>query len=346
MRIKHENIRASISIVITVYNIRYELLSKCVNNVLRQTYDNYEIIIIDDGSNEEYANIVDEICRYNGRIKVLHTKNNGSSAARNIGTKLATGEYITYVDGDDIVETSMLEQASYVARETNADFIIGYSTTVKQDLGKSWGHREYDVLSNDEIELLRGHILDMNNKRFKKSKNTLITPGPIARFLKTSIAKNIIFDETIVLGEDTLWNEHVIDNADSIAVANKCWYYYYNNPQSKTHKFDSDGMIRRGECLARINDIVIKNHPELVYHFDNKVCMFFCMETTRYLLHEKNMMSYIEKRNYIKKQLIQYPYNRLLTCKIKPTRFGLRELIIRMNLFLEVRTLKKWILKR
>lgn len=92
-----------ISIIIPIYNVE-EYLERCIDSVVNQTYKNLEIILVDDGSPDRCGDICDTWALRDTRIKVIHKKNGGLSDARNAGMSLATGEFIAFVDSDDVVE--------------------------------------------------------------------------------------------------------------------------------------------------------------------------------------------------------------------------------------------------
>ena len=102
---------AEISIVIPCYNVRKEYFRNCIESIRKQTFSDFEVIIIDDGSTQECAEFIDEICSTDSRLKAYHQKNQGVSVARNNGVLYSTGRYITFVDADDIVMPCFLEQA-------------------------------------------------------------------------------------------------------------------------------------------------------------------------------------------------------------------------------------------
>ena len=97
-----------ISIIIPAYNIE-DYIGTCLDSLLKQTYKNLEIIVVDDGSSDNTGKIVDEYTIKYKNIKVIHKKNAGVSAARNSGLDLASGDYIGFVDGDDTVDEEMFE---------------------------------------------------------------------------------------------------------------------------------------------------------------------------------------------------------------------------------------------
>ena len=112
-----------ISIIVAVYNIE-KYLPKCLDSILAQTYQNLQIILVDDGSSDSSACICDEYAEKDHRIEVIHKKNGGLSDARNAGLECATGEYIGYVDGDDWIEPEMYATMIHTAKERQVDVVI------------------------------------------------------------------------------------------------------------------------------------------------------------------------------------------------------------------------------
>ena len=97
-----------ISIIIPVYNVE-KYLERCVKSVINQTYKNLEIILVDDGAKDNSGKMCDELSKLDSRIKVIHKENGGLSDARNFGLKIATGDYIGFVDSDDYIADDMYE---------------------------------------------------------------------------------------------------------------------------------------------------------------------------------------------------------------------------------------------
>ncbi len=112
-----------VTVVVPVYNMK-ELLPKCLSALLNQSYDNYEILIIDDGSTDGSSVICDEYAQKEGKVKVIHKENGGLSSARNCGIENATGDFIIFPDPDDWVEKNYLEQLVKLANEYHTDLEI------------------------------------------------------------------------------------------------------------------------------------------------------------------------------------------------------------------------------
>lgn len=94
-----------ITVIVPVYNTK--ILTRCVNSILKQSYENLEVIIIDDGSTDGSAQVCDELSKSDKRVRVIHQKNKGIATTRNIGIENATGYYISFVDSDDYLEKDL-----------------------------------------------------------------------------------------------------------------------------------------------------------------------------------------------------------------------------------------------
>ena len=112
-----------ISAIVPAYNVE-KYLERCVNSILIQTYENFEIILVDDGSKDQSVEICDKFAQEDNRIKVIHKENGGLSSARNAGMKIAEGKYIVFIDSDDDIEPNMFELMLQAAEENKADFVM------------------------------------------------------------------------------------------------------------------------------------------------------------------------------------------------------------------------------
>lgn len=111
-----------ISVIVPVYNVE-KYLNRCVDSILAQTFTDFELILVDDGSPDRCGKICDEYAAKDGRIKVVHQKNAGVSAARNAGLQIAKGDYVTFVDSDDYCGKDFLQELVDVSKSTGADWV-------------------------------------------------------------------------------------------------------------------------------------------------------------------------------------------------------------------------------
>ena len=109
-----------VSVIIPAYNIE-DYIGRCLDSIISQTYKNLEIIVVDDGSRDYTGEILDNYAKKDRRIKVIHKENGGVSSARNKGIEAAEGDYIGFIDGDDLIEPGMYKTLVDLLEEENAD---------------------------------------------------------------------------------------------------------------------------------------------------------------------------------------------------------------------------------
>ena len=140
-----------ISVIVPVYKVE-EYLDECIESIVNQTYQDLEIILVDDGSPDNCTQMCDAWEKKDKRIKVIHQKNGGVSAARNAALDIACGEYIYFVDSDDFIETTALEYLHKLIIEYNVPMVIGGYRRVSEN-----GEYDREVLADDDIEV---NVLD------------------------------------------------------------------------------------------------------------------------------------------------------------------------------------------
>ena len=113
-----------LSIIVPIYKVPYNYLEKCIESIINQTYENLEIILIDDGSPDDCGLICDKYQKQDLRINVIHKQNGGLSQARNTGVINATGDYLMFVDGDDWLEADCCETVVNKILEKECDFLL------------------------------------------------------------------------------------------------------------------------------------------------------------------------------------------------------------------------------
>jgi len=121
-----------ISIIVPVYNVE-KYIRKCIDSILKQTFTDYELILVNDGSPDNCGSICDDYAKRDSRIKVIHKKNNGLSSARNAGIDIAKGKYIAFVDSDDFIDKRMYESLYTLAELHSSDVVICDVLEVDED---------------------------------------------------------------------------------------------------------------------------------------------------------------------------------------------------------------------
>lgn len=257
--------KAKVSIIIPAYNIR-DYIEKCLNSVISQDYDKelIEIIIVDDGSTDGTAEILDEYAKANSYIKVIHKQNGGVSAARNDGIKKATGDYIFFFDGDDFQEKYTCSELVGIIQKEACDAVIyGYH---RFEDGKVYETNlprfTKDIYVDEEVinEVMPAFIgLSYNdvNNWIAGEKDSLYVENPaLWRILcKRSIIidNNLKFDETLKVGEDTCFISEYLSCCKKVYVQQKCYYYLVTRPTSAIYRYEREPFSKL-EGKKKLND--------------------------------------------------------------------------------------------
>lgn len=219
---------SKISVIVPVYKCE-RFIVDCVDCISNQTYTDLEIILVDDGSTDNSGKICDELASKDSRIKVVHKENGGVSSARNAGLDTATGDYVMFVDSDDLIHYDMCQYLLSLMNE-ECDFVVsGFyrSDTFSLDESKL-REATCDFTSYSEIAPA---FLDMFNRR--------ILNCPYAKLFRKDIIGTQRFDTSITLGEDLLFNlEYLKKVSKGITVSTFCGYMYFvANANSITNNF-------------------------------------------------------------------------------------------------------------
>ena len=216
-----------ISIIIPAYNIEL-YIEKTVDSVLAQTYADFEIIIVNDGSTDNTAAVIDELAKKDSRIKVIHKENGGVTSARLVGVKAAKGEYIGFVDGDDTIEPDMYELLLNNALKYNADVShCGYQMVFPSRVDKYYGTGEIIEQDNKKgvLDLIAGDKVEPGlwTKLYRKE-------------LLDTLVKDGLMDISIKNNEDILMNYYLFKNSDKSVFEDVCKYNYIVRAGSATNK--------------------------------------------------------------------------------------------------------------
>lgn len=149
-----------ISIIIPVYNVQ-NYLSQCIDSVVNQTYSNLQIILVDDGSTDSSGTICDEWEKKDSRIRVIHKENGGLSDARNIGMNIATGDYIAFVDSDDVIHPRMYEFLLAALMQTEADVAICHEEVFYEDSYQVTSYSNYTIEGIETLQELKKHFMEV-----------------------------------------------------------------------------------------------------------------------------------------------------------------------------------------
>lgn len=219
-----------VSVIVPVYNVE-QFLSRCVDSIVRQTYTNIEIILVDDGSPDASPSLCDEYAKRYSNVRVIHKANGGLSSARLAGFNVAVGTYILFVDSDDYIELTMVEELVGSIKNYNADIAIcSYNTIHGDKLTPAYlPYAAKNIAGNKAI--IEQYILPLLGPG---NKGEINIPGfTCIRLYKHELLKDDFFQsEREYFLEDHILNLLYADNVRSIAIVNKPLYNYCFNSES------------------------------------------------------------------------------------------------------------------
>lgn len=228
-----------ISVIVPIYNVE-TYLPFCINSILASTYTNIEVILVNDGSTDSSKEICDEYKAKDPRCKVIHQSNSGLSAARNAGLKTATGEYISFIDGDDFISPIMYETLYQAIKESDYTFSMIWGKQV-------YNHKTYqkDTIcienTNNKSQIINQYQLFQN--LYGKEKNELQYQVVWNKLYKADIIQDLFFEKTGT--EDTEYNNRVYLRSQKAILVEKELYFWVQRPTSITHQPINDNYIDR-----------------------------------------------------------------------------------------------------
>ena len=236
-----------ISVIVPVYNAE-NYLAACLDSILSQTYQNFEVILINDGSKDSSGRICDEYAKIDARIRVVHQENHGVSHARNVGLSMICGDLVSFIDSDDTLEPDMYALLARLLQEHGADIShCGYKRFDKQgQLVREVNGTHRIIIQNGEeaiVCMLRGECFSnaLWNKLFRKQ-----------------IVRDLRFQENLKNNEDVLFNVHAFSRARTTVFQDEGKYHYYDRPTStcnnlKTRKQNQDAIVASEQMLPLVS---------------------------------------------------------------------------------------------
>lgn len=340
-----------ISIIIPVYNTRITDLQEAINSIEKQTYTNFEVLLVDDGSNNDCAQFLDIICEKDDRIHCIHRKNHGVSASRNFGTANAQGDYIVYMDADDMLTPWCLEEGINIIEKTHSDIVIGriVNTNRREDYVKlKRGESSFRIVKDSkEREELIVNLFTKQQPSWliagSVSNTILNCEGCWAHIIRKQVAIENMFREDLKIGEDTVWGLQLLKNVDySVCVTDSLWYMYIQNPYSVMNQYKENIE----EMLTQpVNSILaIENtFSDVEYNaFVGWVITKLKQIIYRAYLHDKCQLTWRDKKCGIKNCTNSLPWKKIINSKrTVNTRNKIVLVLHKYNLMIDIFAIKK-----
>lgn len=260
-----------VSVVIPIYNVE-KYLERCINSVVNQTYENIEIILVDDGSPDNCPAICDDWAKKDNRIKVIHKPNAGLGMARNTGIDNATGEYIFFFDSDDYVDETIVEKCVKSACETKSEIVIYGRKELLED-GSVIEKKINSDKSFYDAELIKKKLLPA---MFTYDMGFGISAWGKMFSLETIKRNNLKFkSEREIISEDAYFSLEIFSCVSGVSIINEGLYYYYKRENSLSRSFKADRQEKNNifleKSLAYIKESglpdSVEKHLTARYHF-------------------------------------------------------------------------------
>lgn len=239
-----------ISVIVPVYKVE-KYLAKCIDSILNQIYSNFELVLVDDGSPDNCGLICDKYAETDMRIRVIHKPNGGLSDARNVGVSFATGDYITFIDSDDYIDSYFLKNFADILQNEDADLIItGVVNFYENDISiDSQISNEYEVLTHEQTyeKMLLQDGMDVN---------------ATAKLYRKSIFDNIKYPVG-ELYEDIKVIYDVVESVDTIIFSKYRGYFYLQRTDSIMYSNMSSKKLILLDTVKRLKSLIQENYPNI-----------------------------------------------------------------------------------
>ena len=293
------------SVILPCYNVE-KYLNECVESILKQSYKDYEIILVDDGAKDSTPKICDDYAQNYPFVKVVHQPNAGLSAARNTGTKYAEGEYIVYVDSDDFFNGENVLQKIAERTSGNPD-VIAYKFIEYNEFNGSYS----DCSFNFDIKSKNGSLAEKYLELIDKD---AYYNSAWSKAIKRSILidNNIEFERGL-LGEDNEWYYHVVMAANTLELIDEPLYVYRRRPGSITTTTKRKNLTDMLHILEKwtsiLNDHVGDERADVVLgslakQFCSAVILYAGLQDVEDLYPELKKYSYLLKYSSNKRVVI------------------------------------------
>ena len=242
-----------VTVIVPVYNSE-KYLAQCIDSILLQTFSDFQLILVNDGSNDSSGDICDEFAKKDERILVIHKKNGGQNSAIRAGFKKAEGEYIFFVDSDDWVEPNAISVLYEAIKNNSADLSAANAfRNSKTELPFKLHHCEEGIYDREKIEKrVYPNLLCRINQNFVS-----VLPSRCGKLFRKNLISKIIeyCDEDIRIGEDKLLTYPYIMICNKIVFLNEQINHYRENQASISYTYDKNRMEEQKKLISILTQI-------------------------------------------------------------------------------------------
>jgi glycosyltransferase involved in cell wall biosynthesis len=318
-----------VSIIIPVYNAE-KYIKATVNSVLNQTYLEFELILVNDGSTDSSTEICENFTKKDNRVRNFHIKNNGPGNARNYGISVANGEYIQFIDSDDIIEADMVRQLVEKITIEKADAVI-------------CGVKKISANSNETIYSLpsRASVGKEINKDFVKLLKQGLAFAPWNKLYKKAIIKenDIKFNTELLNGEDALFNIEYFSYCNKVFIYENPLYMYFHRTGSLTNRLYKDKektqlliYNKLTEFLGDVSDTNVHREVNSYYLMEFSYVIYqnsiIIKNFLDFLKKIKETRKFINSPEFMAVKQNSYPYSLIQSVVLSLSQFKCEPLLI------------------
>lgn len=235
---------AEISIVISVYNVKSEYFRQCMQSVLAQSFEDYEVIIVDDGSTNGVEKLCDRYADGDRRVQVIHQENRGVSEARNIGTERAAGKWIIYLDPDDWWENHTLGRLIRTLKERDPDVLVfSYYDNYEEDgtqYARSCWRTPHPLYTEADKKLMRNMqvgLMDESRRKLTGYFGSACMQISRLEFIRKNQLK---FQSDLRKSEDMIYDLQLLEKVEKLGILDMAFYHYRHHPASACNRYTPD----------------------------------------------------------------------------------------------------------
>ncbi len=287
------------SVIVPVYNVE-KYLDECVMSILNQSFSDFELILVDDGSKDSSGKICDDYAEKDARVKVIHKENGGQSTARNKGVDVACGEYAIFLDSDDFIDDKDFFKDLYEKAKDKADVVIFryfkyYEDGSKNDCNVSLA----DINYSDKAELFTELV---------KRDAFFCSCWSKCTSLKLLKENKIVFDENLRC-EDMDWYYSVVSVAEKYEVIDKPYINYRQRENSVTSSFNPKSIYDYIITIDKWYNILKEEKDEaLRYALLSSLAKLYCNLLISYARNKEHLKD-AKKKIFAFRELLSYPMN-------------------------------------
>ena len=303
-----------VSVIVPVYRVEREYLEQCVSSIMKQSMNEWELLLVDDGAPAEIRKLLEEQSRMDNRIRVLHQENRGAAAARNYGLSESSGKYVLFVDSDDYIAEDTLKCLYDRAEKDELQILLfgAYKFDSKKSVEYTPYTRDIQLLSASQKEQLQmktmvGYLPVYEYPSSHSGSGS--TQGKLYRidFLKEN---GLHYPVEMKRAEDVNFNIRAFEAADRIGYINGFFYFYRIYKGSASYKYREDAVNTLAAALNGLKSFICEHDKsEFFLQVYYMRCIFFFLESLdTYFLHKDNRKSFSLRMTEMKEAMQSEPY--------------------------------------